>query len=256
MLKIKAVCLTVLSITLLYAQQNTLNVYGSMGFGLRTGGHRFESIESSVLQGITKREDKYFSYGQGIKLDAGMQYFMMKNVAVQAGFGYSGGIPGLETKDRVDDGIDVASVTTTTDYNTHLFGLKVMVVPYFDFLELMDMYVGVGTGFFWNSFRYTRTIKINTSTQTEKGKIRSAPTLGLLGMLGAEIPLTDIFCAFGEIGFEQMSFKWTKKIIDKADPPNSPRTEFFEKDAPNQDAPEKVPGSNWQIRAGLRFGIM
>lgn len=256
MLKIKAVCLTVLSITLLYAQQNTLNVYGSMGFGFRTGGHRFESTESSALQGITKREDKYFSYGQGIKFDAGIQYFMMKNVALQAAVGYSGGLPGLETKDRVDDGIDVATLTTTTDYNTHLFGLKVMVVPYFDFLELMDMYVGVGTGFFWNSFRYTRTIKRSVGTQTEKGKIRSAPTLGLLGMLGAEIPLTDLFCAFGEIGFEQMSFKWTKNIIDESDPPGSPRTEFFEKDAPNQRPPEKVPGSNWQIRAGLRFGIM
>lgn len=254
-MKFKVACLTILSFSLISAQQNLLNVYGSMGLGFRTGGHRFESIESNAAQTVTKREDKYFSYGQGIKFDAGVQYFMMENVALQAGLGYSGGIPGLETSIRQNNGIDPATVTTKTDYNTHLFGLKVMVVPYFDFLQLMDMYVGVGTGFFWNSFKYTKTRETSVGTQTEEGKIRSTPTLGLLGMLGAQIPLTDILCAFGEIGFEQMSFKWTKKIIDKSEIDGA-GTEFYEKDAPNQDPPEKVPGSNWQIRVGVRFGIM
>ncbi|MDO5575533.1 MAG: hypothetical protein Q4F84_00520 [Fibrobacter sp.] len=252
MLKIKVVCLTILSITLLYSQENSLNLYGSMGFGFRTGGYRYESTESNAIQELTKREDRYFSYGQGIKFDVGVQYFMMKNVALQAGFGYSGGLPGLKTTVSKNE---VTDEKITTDYNTHLFGLKVMVIPYFDFLELMDMYVGVGTGFFWNSFGYTKTRETSSISQSEEGKIKSAPTLGLLGVLGAQVPLTDKTIAFGEIGFEQMSFKWTKKVIDKSELGNV-GTEFYEKDAPNQTAPEKVPGSNWQIRFGVRFKIL
>ncbi len=242
--KILLIVLAAASFTL--AQTNeTLNIFTSLGFGFPTGGQLFTS--NFIDGNDTTEEDKYFNYGQGIKLDIGLQYFMMENVALQAGFGYSGRIPGLETRNTT--GL-LAVSNTTTKYKSNLFSLKALVVPRFEILELLNTYTGVGIGFFWNSLSYEAVTVSGTNRHNYEGKIKSTPALGLLGLIGIDIPLSDLTAVFGEVAFEQMSFKWKKRIEGKG------YTEVYEKDAANLEAPPKVPGSNWQIRFGIRFIVL
>ncbi|NLG17461.1 MAG: hypothetical protein GX556_09060 [Fibrobacter sp.] len=249
--KILLIVLAAVSFTL--AQTNeTLNIFTSLGFGFPTGGLTFSShtFDNQIL---SEREDKYFNYGQGIKLDAGVQYFMMENVALQAAFGYSGKIPGLETRNvRTLAGATVTD--SSIEYKAQLFGIKALVVPRFEILELLNMYTGVGIGFFWNSLSYEAVYETVTVTGTDvdnrEGKIKSTPALGLLGLIGIDIPLSDLTAVFGEVAFEQMSFTWKKRIEEKG------YTAVYEKDATNLEAPPKVPGSNWQIRFGIRFIVL
>ena len=239
-------------------QDNTtsekLNLFGGIGFGFRTGGELYSST-TTVNGQPTKKEDTYFNYGQGIKIDLGVQYFMMENVALQAGFGYSGRVPGLDVEQETS--ILTVNTKTSTHYSTNLFGLKVHVVPRFEVLELLNMYAGVGVGFFWNSMSYETTLAYENTTYNEEGKIRSGATLGLLGLLGADFPLSDLMSLYGELGFEQMSFKWKETEVKKTNIPEHAVGKYkYDNDAPNMTSPPRIPGSNWQIRAGVRFILM
>lgn len=244
----KAAFLLLAAVSFIFAQDSeTLNIFASLGFGFPTGGQVFSSHTYDGVA-LSEREDKYFNYGQGIKFDAGIQYFMMENVALQAAFGYSGRIPKLKIRDINN----VVNTTTTIrdssiNYSSSLFGLKVLVVPRFEILELLNMYTGVGIGFFWNSLSYEASRLAGTDVVNYEGKIKSSPALGLLGLMGIDIPLSDLMTAFGEVAFEQMSFKWRKRIEEGR------YTIVYEKDANTVDAPQRIPGSNWQIRAGIRF---
>ncbi len=114
------------------------------------------------------------------------------------------------------------------------------------------MYTGVGVGLFWNSWKYkTENVgeALGTSVnETIEGKIKTSPKLAFLGLAGADFPLSEILTLFGEVAFEQMSFT-TKKYIE------GNKTVVYEKDS-NLPAPQKIPGSNWQIRFGVKMGIL
>jgi opacity protein-like surface antigen len=235
-----------------------LNCYGSLGYGFGTGGQLFSSTQLSA--GVNGRDsidrkDRYFNYGRGLKVDLGVQYFMMENVALQAGFYYSGGVPALEASYRVD----TASATifdSTFSFHHHLFGLKVCAVPRFEILELLNVNAGVGIGLFWNSLRYEIVSETPTATRNEEGAIQSSPTLGLVGLVGADFPLTDLMSLYSEVGFEQMSFKWKKRIIDQSQFGRRTGSYNFEKNTPNQEPPPRIPGSNWRIGVGIRYVLM
>ena len=243
----KAAFLLLAAVSFIFAQDSeTLNIFASLGFGFPTGGQVFSShtYDDNTL---TERKDNYFNYGQGIKLEAGIQYFMMENVALQLAFGFSGKVPRLEIQNNHNfTNAALLDSSISINYRSSLFGLKVLVVPRFEILELLNMYTGVGIGFFWNSLSYERSKTIGTNVDNFDGKIKSSPALGLLGLLGIDIPLSDLMAVFGEVAFEQLSFKWRKRIEDGL-------TINYEKDAANLDAPLRAPGSNWQIRAGIRF---
>jgi hypothetical protein len=119
------------------------------------------------------------------------------------------------------------------------------------------MYAGIGVGFFWNTLRYESDSVFTTTTlprnASETGKYISSPKLGLLGLLGIDYPLSDVLCAFGELAFEQVSFTWKKKTSESS---SGKRTTNYEKDAANLDSPERIPGSNWQIRFGVRLAVL
>jgi len=225
-----------------------LSIFGAMGFGFGVGGELYTATDASSTS--TKEEDKYLNYGQGFKLDFGARYGLMENLGAQADFELSFGMPGFELVDKT------SATTSTTTYKRSMYGIKLLVVPQFEMLELITMYSGVGIGFFWNSLRYekeTTTAILNTS---EKGKIVSRPALGFCGLLGADYPLTDRFTLFGELAFNQVSFKWKKRVVDESTTSSEIGTHFYEEDDPNNPAPPKVPGSNWQIRIGARFGLL
>jgi hypothetical protein len=256
-------CLLILIPFAVVSAQNkneTLNLFGSIGWGFGTGGSLFSSVNTDYSNSTdVKRNDSYLNYGRGFKFDLGAQYFMMNNVALQMGIGFSAGVPGLKTEDH---NLKVPSTETvfqdsTTNYKFGLFGIKALVVPRFEILDLLNMYAGVGFGLFWSSMKYEVTKVSSSGTQNESGKIKASPTLALLGELGADYPISDIISLYGEIALEQMSFTWKEKVIEKTNidghTPNG--TEIYEKDVTNQGAPLNSPGSNWQIRFGVRFMV-
>ncbi|MBN1601900.1 MAG: hypothetical protein JW915_09835 [Chitinispirillaceae bacterium] len=250
---------TLTSALTIFAQTNEkFNCYGSIGYGFGSGGQLFSSTTIENIE-TTERKDHYLNYGQGIKFDFGLQYFMMENVALQVGFNYTPGAPGIKTE--YSRGVSVAGITSsildsTVEYHRHMFGLKAMVVPRFEILELLNMHTGVGIGFYWNALSYETTRTIADSTQTEKGSIKSAPSLGLNGLIGVDYPLNDLLSLFGEVGFDMTSFRWTKQKIKETDiTGNSIGSYNFEKDTPNQRPPLRVSGSNWRLSFGVRYII-
>jgi opacity protein-like surface antigen len=169
------------------------------------------------------------------------------------------GAPGFETNDRLlhTDTTGTYLVDSTTKYTRNMYGIKILVVPRFEVLELITMYTGVGLGYFWNSNHYEITRLRSTGTTTEKGRIVSSPTLGWTGLIGADFPVSDKIALFGEIAFDQVAFKWKKRIIEQTNIMDKKvKTDFFEEDDPGNEEPLKVPGSNWQIRIGARFSIL
>lgn len=237
-------------------QHEILNVFGSIGVGFKTGGQLFTSVTQNSSGAVTKEEDEFFNYGQGFKIDVGAQYLAMENLGLQTDMEISLGAPGFETNDHltVDDVVD-----SSVKYNRNLFGIKFMVVPRFEVLELITMYTGVGLGFFWNSLHYETMVMHPAGTTSEKGKIITNPTLGFTGLIGADYPISDNFALFGELAFDQISFRWKKRVVDETNiADHSPGTTFFEEDDPNptNDTPLRVPGSNWQIRIGARLSVL
>ena len=249
-LKSALAILTAAAVTSVFAEYETLNVFGSIGPGFGIGGRHYQSTE--VTDNNTTVTDRFFNYGSGLKFDVGCQYFMMENVALQASFGYSAGFP---FKQEIIT--DVSTLTTT--FGRHVFGVKVQVVPRFEFLDLINMYTGVGIGFFWNSrpFKTVSETGIGGTriTQEATGKITSKPTFGLLGQFGADFPLNDNLTLFGELGFEQLRFNLSKFKVKESSIPGITNDTYLENDSDNMD-PEKVPGSNFQIRVGVRYAIM
>lgn len=233
------ICIT--AVTFVQAQSDPkLSLIGSVGVGFKIGGELYTSTTYNNSITPTSEEDKYFNYGGGLKLDLGAQYRLMEKLGARAVFAMSFGIPAFEVTNKRIVGNTTSS--STTEYKRNMYGVKLTLVPQFEFLDLLTMYTGAGLGFYWNSLHY--------KSDSDKGKIKSYPALGFNGMIGADYPLSDKFGLFAEIGFDLVSFKWKKMVSDDNG------TTFYEKDDINNEAPKKVPGSNWNIRVGAKFDIL
>jgi opacity protein-like surface antigen len=228
-----------------------LSLLGSIGFGVGIGGDVYSSDDNAK----PSTETKYFNYGKGLKFDLGARFGLADNLKAQADFDMSFNVPKLKDVDK-----PLATTTTTTTYSSSMFGIKAKIVPEFEFLELINMYTGVGIGFYWGSLKYesntSTTVGGITASSKRVGKYVAAPALGLTGFLGADFPLSSKLTLFGELGFDAASFKWKKEVIEESPITGEVGTHNFEKDDPNKDAPPKVPASNWQIRVGVRMGIL
>ena len=265
-MSIKKVAILICTIAMasVYADYETLNLFGSIGVGFGMGGqeslngNRFQSSETN--DGNTTVKDHFFNYGNGMKFNLGCQYFIMEDLALQPSFSYSAGIPIFKTVTSTSAiGSDI---NITEKQKFHLFGIKVQLVPRFELLDLIDMYTGVGFGFFWNSRRFEIKSEIDNAgglvTTEAEGKISSKPTFGFTGMLGGDYPLNDRLTLFGELAFEQVRFNLKKFTVSKSSIPTlSTGTTYYSKNDNNSDNldPEKVPGSSFQIRVGVRFAL-
>jgi opacity protein-like surface antigen len=224
-----------------FAENNEkLGIFGDVGFGVGIGGQLYPSSE----------KDKYLNYGNGFKLDFGARYSLMDNLYGQAEFDMSFGVPKFEV-------VNKTTVTTNTEtLKRNMYSIKISVVPEFEVLELFTMYTGVGIGFFWNSLHFTREQTTPGLNPSEEGKIVSSPALGFTGFLGADFPLAKRITLFGQFGFDVVSFKWKEEVVEDATTTSRIGTHIFRNDDRSNPPPPKVPGSNWQIRAGIRFGIL
>lgn len=231
-------------ITQCFAEKNEkLEIFGDAGFGFGIGGELYPVSE----------KDKYLNYGQGFKMDFGARYSLMNNLNAQAQFGMSFGVPKFEVVNKI------STTTNTETFKRNMYGIKLYVVPEFEVLELLTMYTGVGIGFYWNSLHFTRVTRetISSISYSEEGKIVSSPALGFTGFLGADFPLAKRITLFSQIGFDLVSFKWKEEVIEKAPTASRIGTSiFYRNNDGSNPPPPKVPGSNWQILAGVRFGIL
>jgi opacity protein-like surface antigen len=238
----------VISTASVFADYETMNVFGGIGFGLGMGGTHYRANDNNEVK------DHFYNYGSGLKLDLGCQYKLQDNLFLQGSFGYSLGVPAMKLVDAT------IGTTTTTTHQRHLFGIKLHLVPKFQVLDLLDMYAGVGAGFYWTSRSFKIVSELATvGKQEAEGKITSSPALGFSGLLGTDYPLNDKVTLFGELGFEQISFNLSKYKIDKSTIATQKAGSVYnyEKNATgtNNLEPEKVPGSNFQLRIGIRYAI-
>lgn len=247
---IVAALICIMAASAIRADDDTFSLFGAIGAGFGMGGRLYTS--TTLENGNTQEKDHFFNYGNGMKIDLGCRYFLMDDVALLGSFEYSAGIPKLEHK------MQVIGSQTTTEYGFHMFGIKVCVAPRFEVLDLIDMYTGAGIGFFWNARSFeTKNSTLTTIVSEYSGKITSAPTLGFVGLLGADYPMNDKITLFGEIAFEQVRFNLKRYVIEKStDANNSTGTTYYSEDDSNNLPPEKVPGSNWQLRFGVRFALI
>jgi opacity protein-like surface antigen len=248
-LKKAAFLLTLIMTTVSNADYEVFNVFGSIGAGFGMGGELYTSV---TVDGTSRTEkDKFFNYGSGVKYRLGCQYFMMDNLILQPSFTYSNALAF-----KVDSSFSNSSTKTT--YQRQLFGIKVSILPKFEFLDLIDVYTGVGIGFFWNGCSFERIDESTTGTQKAKGSIGTSTSFGFTGLLGANFPLSDKLTIFGETGFEQMNFDLKHIIIDES---NITGLEvgktYYSKDDSNTDNldPVKVSGSNFQLHIGVRYAL-
>jgi hypothetical protein len=119
-------------------KSETLNLFGSLGLGFGTGGELFPSVSIDRYGAVTKERNSYFNYGQGMKFELGAQYYLMDNVSLQTGFGFSGRIPRFKTED-FQATIVGTDTTSSTTYKTGLFGIKALVIPRFEILALLSL---------------------------------------------------------------------------------------------------------------------
>ncbi|MFP4416235.1 MAG: hypothetical protein ACOC4C_05340 [Fibrobacterota bacterium] len=255
-MKKAAMMLLVLSCAVGTAYSQTAHVFGSVGYGFGYGGYTGDIFQSYTDDRgeLSDVEDHYFNYGRGIKLDVGGWYALMEDLGVQAALGFSFGVPDINTEQNTTALVDTR--TDNTEYDFFVFSIKVQAVPRFTVVQLLDMYLGVGTGLYFASLSSQTEAEIGGTTYTESETFDSKAALGFNGFMGADFPLMEDLSLFGEIGFEQLSFTWKKQEITETNiPGSSESTVTFDKDRPDLPAPPKIPGSNWSLRVGVKYWL-
>lgn len=235
----------------LQAQQ--LSLFGSVGYGFGIGGADNAGVDLASVQydnaahsNIVKRDDNYLNYGAGMKIDLGANYAIMEHVALQGGLSYTAGTPKLRVK------TSYPGYEQTLIYSHNSLGIKILVLPSFRVIELLDVHIGVGLGLYFAGTSIegesTRAAEI-----TNDGKIDTRPTFGFCGQAGVDYPMTDKLALFGDINFETLRF--TAQAYEST---TSNTTVHYVRNssANNEFTPPKLPGTNWSFRVGVKFAVL
>lgn len=234
--------------------QDKFSIYTSLGYGFGIGGRLIDSSVSYNGLTLLESTDLHQNYGKGMKVEIGALFGIMHNVDLQTGFVYSWGIPYIEETDQMIFG--TAETNTTLKHKHSQFGIKVLVLPNFEVFKLFDAYAGVGIGVFFNfsSAEVSRTGGYEALI-TDSNK----PSPAFLGCFGLDFPLNDILHFFVETGFEAMSSTMKETRITESDFTTSDydeKTIEYKEDSVGLSAPPKTPGSNINVRLGLRLNIL
>ncbi len=220
-----------------------LDLFLLTGYGIPIGGYFVDSSE--IYENVTdltpkETEDHYLNYGHGLKINAGVNYNISNYLCMRFGFNYTFGLPSIKVKYKKGD------EEYTEKYKRSLFGVNIMLTPRFEAFGLLDMYAGVGIGI---SFAF---VKIeSTQDDSNEGEIRTSPGLTFNGLMGTDFRLNDKFTVFGELSFNQMSFKTqSRKYTDSVE------QDDFNKDSNTSSHLIKIPGSNFGLCLGIRLKIL
>jgi hypothetical protein len=232
-------------------QDKKFSLYMSLGYGFGIGGVslvdtvHFTAQTLNASGNLIKQEDHYLNYGSGFKATGGAQYRIMDNVDARLEFQYTGGVPKLKIKNT--DPTNAPGPTEITDtYTRNIFGVRLLALPAFRLLDLIDMHAGVGIGLFFGSFTY------ETSGEPYDGNLKTLPAFAFSGVLDADYPVAEFCSIFGGFTFDAMNFT----VESHRSPQNAVVTHYEQNSiAPNEPIPPKIPGSNWAITAGVRFPL-
>ncbi|MBD3240358.1 MAG: hypothetical protein GF331_07220 [Chitinivibrionales bacterium] len=242
------------------------SMFYTVGAGFSIGGvgsiPGFGSLESATETdgNLSDIDDDYANLGRGLKMDLGASYKFHDYLKVVGGFALTIGIP---QAGFVYEDITTTPPSSTTTYtfesNNSQFGLKALLVPTWRIFDLLDMYMGIGLGLYWNSFNYKYSVEttspgVATVRQEEEGELDLKPTIPFIGMLGVEYPVADRLILYLDGCFEAMNI--TVREIERGDVNdfNNPDVKF-DKDDANEDPPPKMPASNFAIRLGVRVPL-
>jgi hypothetical protein len=219
------------------SQEKSLSIIGSFASGFGIGGYYQGSSYKIANTVVVERKDQYLNYGEGIKLEAGAHYRLTQNLGCQGVLGYTWGLPTI----KISDGIE------TETYKRSMFGIKALVTPQVQVLDLIDIYAGFGFGLFfgWMSWEKPSTVF--------KGEYKTNPAFAFCGSIGAEYPVINELILYGELAIEQMNFNVTRSRTTAS----SAETVYEQNStASNLSPPPKIPGSNVALRIGVRFPIL
>jgi opacity protein-like surface antigen len=239
--------LTSLKPVIAQVMNSRFDIYAIGGYGIPIGGHYIStSVKSeNIVPRILEEKDHYLNYGKGLHLEAGVNFRTMENIKAQISFNYTRNIPSIKDK---DENITVSEFNNEDKYSVNLIGFKVLLIPYFNAFDLVELYTGVGIGFFFNKV----TIKGNNVVHNRyEGNIKTKPALAFCSKFGADFPLNDMFSLFGEISFDAMSFK-----AESIQSTRIPDEVTFDKDNSTLLPPPRIPGSNFGINIGIRLMIL
>jgi hypothetical protein len=223
---------------------SALSAYISIGYGLGIGGvpkigapGTYDSEISFVTRrddgtSLTEREDNYLNCGGGLKVEGGAYLRLARNVGAQLVIEETPTVP-----------------ENTTTYTRNVLAVKLMLVPSFKVVDLIDVRTGVGLGVFFSGITSTNSDK---GTYAFDGFIHTKPGLGLVGLIGADYPLGDLFAIFADIGFEAVNYTLKELRTNDVNV-----TRYFVKNstADNEATPDKIPGTNVTLRIGAKIAV-
>lgn len=240
--------------------QNLLNVYADIGYGFGMGGHFLGSSNTFLEEGLTESEDQFLNLGRGLKLELGTGYFLTPYMEGRVSLDFTFGVPSptVQSKRKLND---VTTHDTLFEYSYFSWGFTTIVAPYFEVLELIDAYLGVGLIFNFASAGYDLTI-----SQLQDGSLVEhyaevdfdVPfALGFTGLMGFELPLSSYLYFFSEIRFEQINRKIREEKVTEisSELQDFVETIHYERDAVDRNPPPNIPASNWGLRFGLKLWL-
>jgi hypothetical protein len=241
------------------------SLFYSVGAGFSVGGVNSVPVLGDLQSGknidgnLSDVDDDFYNAGRGLKMDLGASYRFLEYVNVIGAFALTIGLPkaGYEFEDV--NTVTGRTTKTTVEITNSQFGLKFLLAPTFQIFDLLDMYVGVGLGLYWNSagYEYSQEVAqsgVATVRQEETGVVETKPSVPFIGMVGVEYPVADRLIIYLDGCFEAMNAKIVEVEYTESDF-NTPMDETFDADDPNEDPPPEIPGSNFAIRLGVRVPL-
>ncbi len=236
--------------------QNTVGVYASTGYAFGIGGRY---VGTSEFKNPDK--DHYSNMGSGIRINAGGSYKLLDNLYVKGGFTYTHGFPAVTIYDSVN--LIITYAEQSIKYQHSRFGIPVYVQHYVRILELIDMYIQLGTGITFNfssreieQFDHDDALSLDAeATLIDKNSI----SLPLYGAVGVDYPLNDFAFLVAEIGFEASNITLYGYEATESKNLNVlsgySGNVNYEKNANDRQQPRKTPASNIYMHIGTRFFI-
>ncbi|MFP4012594.1 MAG: hypothetical protein ACLFVQ_00785 [Chitinispirillaceae bacterium] len=250
-------CIVMLAISA--SAQNVLNLFGDVGYGFGMGSY-YVGSSNSVDDGARKTEDHFLNLGHGGKLELGLGYMAAENVETRFSVDLSFGFPTPDINSTLSNSTE--AYDTTSDYSYFSWGIKVLVTPHFEILELLEVYVGTGLGLNFATSSYEQSVAVTVANETSRYeatfKNETPAALGFIGVAGFTLPLSDFLEVFGEARFEPMNFKLKEVSVENAEgyeEDSAPDPAYYEENVVDRLPPPNIPGTNWGLRAGLKLWL-
>jgi len=223
-----------------------------VGYGFKVGGVQYlgsrdgETRIYGTDNEIIERKDHYHNYGQGLKVEIAGNLAVMQNVEAELSLHFTGKVP------RTVIEHDAPAESWKETYKQASYGAKIMLLPRFRVVELIDMHVGFGIGLFFTSLKSTNN---NPQYGLYEGYIKTRPGLAFAGKIGGDYPLSDRVAITADICGEMVSY--TVKERRETDDDTVYKTDYNRSSSSNNvERPNKIPGSNVAVLVGIRFAIL